>query len=526
MSLIMLFRIAGQICIALLALLFPEVGQHRYLLAGVLLLVCVPLTIFLNARFRDSDAGWVEPLFDLVLVVVLVHFVPDVWMVALCIGLMVALAPSVSLHPLSYRIYGLFAVILIGGMALAASAHGVDDWLLPLLAVAAIYPSVVFYAHWQVRRADALRERSQLLQSMTHLAGSVAHDFNNVLAGVTGHAELALAELPDDHPANAAVREVINGASRASLLCGQLLSFSKLVPGSQQLDLKQEIRTLVGLLEPVVPKGVRIEFEQSPSDVWVHADRSQLQQVIMNVILNAGEASADVPAVVEVSLLTETEGAGWAVIKVRDRGDGIADEDLERVFDPFYTTKEKGHGLGLAGARRIMLLHGGEVSLASRKGVGTTVTLRLPLAKPDPDVFRLQEADAAPVRGEGGLVMVVDDETSVREVVGGLLERSGYGNLMAENGQEAVELFRDRSGDLAAVMLDIKMPGMDGWRCLELLREIRSDIPVLVCSGYDPEDRAVVELPENVRFLHKPFRNVEMQAALSELLSRPDSKAS
>ncbi len=518
MSLIMLFRVAGQIAIAVLALLFPEVGEQRHLLAGVLLLVCVPLTIVLNTRFRGSDSAWVEPLFDLVLVVVLVHFVPDVWIVALCIGLMVALAPSVSLHPRSYRIYGLFALILVGGMSFAAVVHGVDDWLLPLLAVAAIYPSVVFYAHWQVRRADALRERSQLLQSMTHLAGSVAHDFNNVLAGVTGHAELALADLPDDHPASAAVQEVINGASRASLLCGQLLSFSKLVPGSQRLDLKKELAMLVGLLEPVVPKGVQLEVETCDAELWVNADRSQLQQVIMNVILNAGEACAHPPAVVSLSSAeVMRDGIKWVEIVARDSGDGIAAEDLDRVFDPFYTTKEKGHGLGLAGARRIMRAHGGEIELSSQVGIGTTVTLRLPLAPPGEEPTLAENATLS--RGDGGLVMIVDDESSVREVVTGLLARMDYRCVGVENGQEAVDLFRERGDEMAAVMLDLKMPGMDGWRCLELLREIRADIPILVCSGYDPEDRELGSLPPNVRFLSKPFRSADLQAALEEVVA-------
>ncbi len=524
LSLILFFRLIGYVGIALLCLLFPEVGGNRFVLAGMIVCLVLPAILLLNIKFNGSDRGWVEPLFDLIVTVTFVHFVPEAWFLALCVGLMVALAPSISLHPCSYRIYGIFALTLLGGLTLAAVVHDVEGWLLPLLTVAVIYPSVVFYAHWQVRRADALRERAQFMQNLNHLAGSVAHDFNNVLAGVSGHAELAIADLPEDHPAAQAMEEVINGASRASLLCGQLLSFANHnVTGLQALDLRAEIRNLVGLLEPVVPKGVSIETTYAEEQVWVSADKSQLQQVIMNVVLNAGEASTNLPATVWVGLESRIQrGRQFAVIKVRDCGAGIAEEDLERVFDPFYTTKEKGHGLGLAGARRIVQAHDGDISISSEPGIGTTVTISLPVVAPPQALASASEGMAGEAdQRQRGTVLVVDDEPSVREVVAGLLERAGYASLTAQDGDEAVAVFRAQPDEIAVVMLDLKMPGVDGWQVLEALREIRADLPVLICSGYDPDERSARDMPDKVRFLSKPFRGKELQAALDKLLVRP-----
>ncbi len=521
LSLILFFRLIGYVGIALLCLLFPQVGDNRFALAGLIAFVALPAVLVLNVKFNGSDRGWTEPLLDLFVTVAFVHLVPEAWFVALCVGLMVALAPSVSLHPRSYRIYGAFALILVGGLGLAALVHDVEGWLLPLLTVAVVYPSVVFHAHWQVRRADALRERAQFLQNLNHLAGSVAHDFNNVLAGVSGHAELAIADLPEDHPAVQAMEEVINGASRASLLCGQLLSFSNQNgSGLQALELGAELRTLVGLLEPVVPKGVRIETEYAGEQMWVKADKAQLQQVIMNVVLNAGEASAELPAKVAVMLeLSSRNGDALAVIKVRDSGQGIADEDLEQVFDPFFTTKEKGHGLGLASARRIVQMHEGDIHIASMPGVGTTVTISLPVTeRPGADVSAVDARGSEHDKQRPGMILIVDDEPSVREVVVGLLELAGYLGITAQNGDEALQVFREHQDEILAVLLDLKMPGMDGWHVLNALHDIRSDLPVLICSGYDPDERSAEDMPERVRFLSKPFRAAELELALEELL--------
>ncbi len=438
---------------------------------------------------------------------------------------MVALAPSVSLHPKSYLIYGGFAAFLLGGLSFAAWVHNVDGWVVPIAVVAALYPSVIYYAHWQVRRADELRARSHLLQGITQLAGSVAHDFNNVLTGVSGYAELALHDLPPDHPAAKSLNEVINGANRASLLCGQLLTFAgRNVKTLQTINLSEELEMIAGLLQPVVPKGVHLKIVDCPADIYVKGDRSQLQQVVMNIIINAGEATTQTPTDIELTLHQESDGQQqWAVLEVADRGSGIPQHALEKIFDPFFTTKERGHGLGLASALRIMEAHEGTIEVDSDIGKGTTVSLRIPsMAPPKPQAAIVKEA-IPPKRGQ---ILVVDDEAAVREVASGLLQHLNYDVVQASDGFAAIDIYKAHQATCIAILLDLSMPGKDGWSCLADLRKINHDIPVIICSGYDPEGSAPDSHKDpNVSYLSKPFRKDDLDRVLTGILQLQSNPA-
>jgi signal transduction histidine kinase/ActR/RegA family two-component response regulator len=513
-----LIRVSGQVGLALLALFSPIAGDNRFLLAGVLLFLSLPTAIVLNVHFKAGRNGWVEPLFDLLLVVTLIHFVPNVWHIALCIALMIALAPSVSLHPKSYLIYSLFAAILICGLSFAAWIHNVEGWFLPIAAVTVVYPSVIYYAHWQVRRADELRERSHLLRGITQLAGSVAHDFNNVLTGVSGYAELALHDLPPDHPAAKSLTEVVNGASRASLLCGQLLTFAgRNVKSHQSVNLSEELVMIANLLQPVISKGVEISIKHNDGNLFVQGDRSQLQQVIMNVILNAGEATTTTPSTIELSLSQEERSDGaWAVLQISDQGCGISQQSLDKIFDPFYTTKERGHGLGLASALRIMEVHGGKIAVNSTVGRGTQVKLSLPLSE---HVTPSVSPTATSTTRHKGKVLVVDDEEAVRAVASGLLKHLDYDVVEANNAYDAIDIYRAHQATCIAILLDLSMPGKDGWACLADLRRINKDVPVIICSGYNPEQtQAENPTDPHLAFLSKPFRKADLDEVLNTLL--------
>ena len=518
------FRVSGMLGIALIALLVPAVGDNRFWVAGILAIVGAPAAVWLNLRAPMVDNGWLEPLMDLLLVVGLVHLVPEVWHAALCVALMVALAPSVGLHPLSYRIYTAFAVILVVGMVFAAVLHGVSDWILPIAVVLVVYPSVIFYAHWQTRRADELRERAQLLKGLNQVAGSVAHDFNNMLMAISGHAELAQLDLPPDHPAAGSVAEVLQGAKRAAMLCNQLLAFSgRKVQSNAVIDLQSEVSVIVGLMEPVVPKGVRLVLEPAMQPFLVKGDRAELQQVMMNVVLNAGEAISQVPAEINLRLRRQIDESGaWVLLEVDDHGKGISSNELEHIFEPFYTSKSRGHGLGLASAQRIMKTHGGSIVVESQEGVGTHVELRLPEAIAV-DAAPTQTAVPAPERQ--GPILVVDDDAQVRDVAQRYLGKLGFRVVLAADADEAYSAFVSDLDAFAGVLLDLKMPGKDGWQCLAELRAVRPDIPVIVCSGFDPVGMELSRVASPVTFLAKPFRLLDLRSALNQVLAEVPAEA-
>ena len=520
---LLLFRLLAQFLIAVCALALPAMGDNRFLLAAILLCVTIPGAVVIHLRFQFPRKGWIEPLFDLCLVVILIHFVPQLWHAALCIALMVALAPSVSLHPRGSIIYAGYGVFLVSGLGLAAWLYDVDNWFLPLLGVVITYPSLIFYSHWQVQRANELRERSQLLQGITQLAGSVAHDFNNVLTGVSGYAELALHDLPDPHPARDSLNEVINGVSRASLLSNQLLSFAgREVHSQARINLGEEVLLIADLLQAVVPRGVTIKTSVPANDMYVRADQSQLQQVIMNIILNAGEATTQTPSSIDLTLSeTVWQGEPSAILSITDQGIGIPEQTVNRIFDPFFTTKPRGHGLGLASVMRIMEHQKGSVEVASKLGEGSTFTLRWPLDKAATESHDRVHTDTFnSLEEKQGQILVVDDEPAVREVAAGLLRHLDFSVVQATNADQAIELYRAHQATCIAILLDLSMPGKDGWACLQDLREIDQNVPVIICSGYDPQASGPQQRDDpKLAFLSKPFSQADLAGTLSRLLN-------
>lgn len=511
------FRVFGYLAIAGLALLIPETGEHRYWLAGLLTFGVAPLAVLLTLRFGSEEYAWVDPLLDLSLAIFLVHLVPQMWIPALCIALMITLAPSVSLHPQSHRIYAGFALYLLAGMSFSGWLYGIDDWWIVIAAVAVVYPSIIFYARWQVRRTDAMRARSQLINNLHQLSGSVAHDFNNVLTGISGHTELALRALPDNSPVRKDMLEVLDGVERAGLLCRQLLSFSMQADSPQTVNLVSEIRSLARILKSVVPKNMPIVVQAATEKISVRLHRPQFQQVLMNLILNAGEAMglSGGKIQIEVSKFTKN-GAAWARVTVTDTGVGMPKEELDLIFDPLYTTKSRNFGLGLASAQRVLKEHGGNIRVRSQVSHGTTVTLDLPLT------FETEaRASQSPsLRWEGQAALVVDDERAVREVARRFLESLSLAVDVVEDARSAIAALKARDYDV--VVLDLEMPGEDGWWCLAELRKFKPDLPVVIASGYDPRNTAMPVLTVKETLLSKPFTQERLEQALLSVADAND----
>ena len=377
---------------------------------------------------------------------------------------------------------------------------------------------------------------SQKLESLGLLAGAIAHDFNNMLAAMMGNASLSLDALSASHPAYETLTEVVLAGRRASDLTQQLLAYS----GRGRFVVKPIALTqLVGevgkLVEAVMSKKIDLRMNLAQDIPCVDADSAQMQQVIMNLVINASEAIDENPGTVEVTTRTwDITGEELrrffpdsgippglhAYLEVRDTGCGMTDDTKARMFDPFFTTKVHGRGLGLAAVLGIVRTHRGAMRVESVLGVGTTVQVLFPVSR---------EALALTSNGEArqtlagkGLVMVVDDEEAVRRMAKATLERFGYTVVLAENGKEAVEMFAEMSDDVSAVLLDMAMPVMDGKEAARRMIEIRPRAPILITSGYN-ESEAIdwIEQQGLSGFIQKPYTATQLAEQIKVALEKP-----
>lgn len=374
-------------------------------------------------------------------------------------------------------------------------------------------------------------QETQRLESLGVLAGGIAHDFNNLLVGVLGNASLALAELPPGSPARARIEDVELASRRAGELTQQLLAYSG--QGSfvvQPIDLVDLIEEMGQLLETVLSKQVCVAYEFGAEHPVVEIDATQLRQVVMNLIVNASDACGNEPGSIHVHVRTVDADRAYldsfrladalpqgelALIEVTDTGLGMSSATKDKLFDPFYTTKVSGRGLGLAGVLGIVRVHGGAIRVESEPGRGSTFTILFPLS-------RLPLPAASPVDAEtqlstrSGTVLIADDEFVIREVARAMLTNAGFTVLTAENGDEAVALFREREDEIDAAVLDLTMPGRGGAEVLKDLRAVRPDLPVVISSGYTAA--ALDGSAGEVGFVQKPYTNAQLVNAVCAAL--------
>jgi two-component system, chemotaxis family, CheB/CheR fusion protein len=384
------------------------------------------------------------------------------------------------------------------------------------------------------KRAEEEQRQAQKMEAIGYLASGVAHDFNNLLTGIIGNVSLVLDAMPEDDTARPALDTVLSGGQRAAELTRQLLAYAgKGRFYLEWLNLSEVVIETSRLVRPSIPAKVQIKLDLDRDLPLFLADAGQIQQVVMNLVINGAESiGADGGAVrVRTGRKTVTnEGlpglylddqlapGAYVFLEVVDNGSGMDEQTIRKIFDPFFTTKFTGRGLGLAAALGIVRQHKGGLQLHSVPGRGTSFTVLFPAAGKEPS----QPAETAShddLRG-AGTVLVVDDEEVIRNFCKSALESHGYTVLQASNGQEAVRLFRERSSEIALVLLDVAMPGMDGIEALEWIRGIRPDITVLVCSGFgevDLENRFAGK--KIAGFFQKPYTVKQLVGKVKELLS-------
>lgn len=376
-------------------------------------------------------------------------------------------------------------------------------------------------------------QQNQKLESLGVLAGGVAHDFNNLLAIILGNASLALDELSASSPARESLWAIEQTSLRAAELCRQILAYSgkgRFVMENVQLG--ELINGMISLLKTSISKKAILNLNLNLSNPLplLRGDPNQLRQVVMHLVINASEALGDHTGAIAISIgvanysrqdLAQLHGeenlseGPYLWLEVVDTGCGMSAEIQQRIFEPFFTTKFTGRGLGLPAVLGIVRGHHGALKVSSQTDEGASFTVLFPALALESEA----RPSGAPVakRQPGGVILLVDDEESVRVLGVRMLERLGFQALTATNGREALELFRTRRGEITLVLLDLSTPELNGEETVRELRRLESKIPIVMSSGYaESEIMARFANQPLAGFLQKPYT----MTTLSECLSR------
>jgi two-component system cell cycle sensor histidine kinase/response regulator CckA len=386
-----------------------------------------------------------------------------------------------------------------------------------------------------LKAAEEKLRQSQKLESIGLLAGGVAHDFNNILVGVIGNASLAQEILPEGHEVAEILGRIVKAGEQAAHLTRQMLAYA----GKGQflveaIDLSDLIPEISGLVQPSISKKIAMQVNLEPNLPSVEADRGQMQQVFMNLVLNAAEAIGSDAGLISVETGVQTVDAAYqrrfpetaelacgtyVYLQVRDTGCGMDETTKARVFDPFFSTKFQGRGLGLAAVAGIVRAHKGIVQLTTAPGAGATFRVLLPATGASAAASVPSPRRRRDLRGKG-TVLVVDDELNVRSLAQAGLERHGYQVLLADSGRAAIEIVREQGGRIDLVLLDLGMPVMGGEEVLPRLREIRPDLKVMVSSGFSEVEtlRVFAGAPLS-GFIQKPYTVRELAAEVKAAMS-------
>jgi PAS domain S-box-containing protein len=367
--------------------------------------------------------------------------------------------------------------------------------------------------------------QSQKLEALGTLVGGIAHDFNNMLQIILGYSQFLLEDKKKDDPGYKELQTIIETGKGGADLVTKLLAFGQQgqvfpVP----LDINHQISQLTTLISRTLPQVVQIDMDLTDEPTTIRADHGQIDQLVMNLAINASEA---MPTGGRLKIATKTvslddeycshnhgaQPGNYVMLSVSDTGRGMDEETVARIFDPFFSTKERGStrgtGLGLSVVKGIVQQQGGHVTCESEPGKGTEFKVYFPAI--EAPLAPTEEVDPTVQSGGSETIMVVEDSIPVAELEERFLKGAGYNVIVATNGREALDIYRSKKEEISLVILDLLMPEMSGRDCLMELLKIDPSVKVLIASGYAPEDELHREIRPLVKgFLHKPFAMAEL----------------
>ena len=382
--------------------------------------------------------------------------------------------------------------------------------------------SVIAHDIRHERETQKQMEHTQRLESLGVLAGGIAHDFNNILAAIMGNAALAERKsLTEPEQVRRYMHNIVESSEQAAALCNQMLAYSgkgRFIV--EPVDLSKIVEDVTKLLEVSIARNVVVTYDLSDQLPAVKADAAQMQQVVMNLVINASDAIAERSGIITIStgllyadhnylrqscIQEDIPEGNYVFMEVSDNGCGMDAATRERIFEPFFTTKFTGRGLGMSAILGIIRSHHGALILYSEVGEGTTFKVLLPALEVALVQDEDMQSDASLVKASG-TILIIDDDESIRDMASTILQDAGYDTLTALNGLEGVELYRLHQHEVSVVLMDMTMPKLDGEACFRELRTINKDVKVLLCSGYSELDATSHFSGKGlVGFIQKPY---------------------
>jgi len=426
--------------------------------------------------------------------------------------------------------------------AVAALKQGAQDYVMKDN-LTRLLPAI----HRELHEAEQRRERKRLEQEIQQLqrfeaigrlAGGIAHDFNNALGVILGWAQLGDNEAPANSPLREKFRSIREQAQRAAGLTSQLLAFARRqVLQPRNLRLNDLVRETTNLLQSVIEEQIELKITLTPESDVLRADPTQIEQVLMNLCLNARDAMPDggVLSIETQSVMISEEFSQahsdavpglYVVLSVSDTGMGMDAATMDQIFEPFFTTKEtgRGTGLGLASVYGIVKQHGGFVTVDSKLGTGTVFHVYLPAGSGTPEARTAAVSDKV-TRGTE-TILVAEDYTGLREVVEATLASQGYRVILASDGPEAVRLFQEKANEIQLAVLDVVMPGLSGPDAYAQMRAIKPDLPVIFTTGHSAELVSLnSRIDDGAVFLQKPYTPGALSQTVRSTLDDKDKKS-
>jgi PAS domain S-box-containing protein len=384
------------------------------------------------------------------------------------------------------------------------------------------------------KRLEEQLRHSQKMEAIGLLAGGVAHDFNNILTVIMGYGNMLLMNMKPDNPMAEMIDQILRSAERAAHLTSSLLAFGhKQAMNPQICDLNDIVTKIQKFLVRVIGEDIQLKINLGDDHLTIFADSGQIEQILINLATNARDAIPKGGLLsIETSLqevdesFVQAHGHGepgrYALVAVSDTGCGMDEATRNRVFEPFFTTKGmgKGTGLGMAIVYGIVKQHNGYIHVYSEPGKGSTFKVFIPLVEPG-HMAHDKVVDAEPPKMGTETILVVEDEPEVRQLIKQILNRFGYGVILAENGQEAVEKYRMYREEIKLVLMDVIMPVMNGREASEQIKKIQPDVKLLFTSGYTADIvQSRGEFKAGVELIMKPIQPVELVGKIREILDR------